>query len=100
MTMLHNQPSIPEIYANGCNLSVNQYDALISFVERHNENTGESPNPPRVMLRLPLPAAKELSIMLRRIIKQVEEQVGVHVVANREILNKLGIALEDMDKWW
>jgi len=88
----------PEVYANGFLMSVNAYDIAIKLVDRG--DNAEHPNPPKVVIRLPIQTSKELAIALRKLLKEVETRTGSNIPIDPAYMNKLGIGPDDMNIWW
>lgn len=87
-----------EIYADQFGVTMTPYIVSIRLGEGGHSLFGADKNP-KAVVKIPLMAAKELAIVLRKDLKEVEERTQ-EIPVSGEWMAKIGIAPEDQEGWW
>ena len=83
---------VPDIYCNGVQMGVSPYDLMIEL-QRISPTAGGEPKPVLVgKVRMSLEHAKVFAIMLRKTLKDYEDQTKGAIPMHPNLLNGLGIS--------
>ncbi len=87
--------AVPEFYADGFQLAVNPYTAVLVFMQQPLQ-VGNQPNRVAIM-RMSLEHAKVMAIILRKQVKQFEQSMGHDIELHPTLYQQLGIS--KMEDW-
>lgn len=98
----NNEPEPFDIYTDAFTISVTAFGANLSFELREPHPSPGRPSPPTRLgtLRMSIEHLKTMVMIIRRQIKQAEDELDVKADVSRRVLNQLGIPLEDWEAFW
>ena len=83
---------IPEIYCDGLQLGISAYTAILSLTMNPAGQTGTMPPIGVANVRMSLQHAKVMAIMLRKQLKNFEDQAGIEIQIPNSLYQQLGIS--------
>lgn len=91
-----------DLYADQFMITVTSYGANLSFLlgTAHPEPTKVVPPERVATIRTSNEHLKVMAMILVRQIKKMEAETGVRIDVDSRVLNSLGIAREDWDRFW
>lgn len=90
------QPQAPDVYADQFIVSTSVWGASLSFLKMPpHPSPGQAPQPvPQAVVRMSLEHAKVMTMIMRKQLKAWERD-NVEVALPPDILNQMGLSLED-----
>lgn len=90
---MDNRP--PDIYCDSVQVLVSPFDAILDLKQK--SPTVGSTEPPKTVayVRMSLEHAKVFAIMLRKIIKQHEDQQGSPIILHPQVYQQLGLSPQE-----
>ena len=85
---------VPEFYVDNTEVTVSPYTMMIKMGVQDKFAPGEKPRPV-VIVRFSPGHAKVVTMMLRKALKEQERSSSTVISVNPEILNQMGLSLED-----
>jgi hypothetical protein len=90
---------IPDMYCDGVQVMVSPFDLILQLTERHPALPlqGKQPESPRTIayVRMSLEHAKVIAIMLRKVLKEHEDQQKGKINLHPQICEVMGISPEE-----
>lgn len=91
------EASVPELYADGVQIGLSPFGVTLSFAMQPAGQTGAMAPIKVCNLRMSLEHAKVLAMMLRKQLKNFEEQMGDDIPLHPQLYQQLG--LSKMEDW-
>jgi hypothetical protein len=89
-----NPDSVPELYADGVQVGLGPFGAILSFTIQPAMGTGTAPL--RVCnMRMSVEHAKVMAILLKKQVKLYEQQVGQEIPLHPQLYTQLGISRQE-----
>ena len=93
------EKEIPDIYTDGVQVMVNPFDVILQLTERHPSlpTQGKQPEAAKTVayVRMSLEHAKVLTILLRKVLKQHEDQQKGKIHLHPQVCVGMGISPEE-----
>ena len=86
---------IPDIYCDGIQILVNPFDIVMQLSQRAPAPGTTEPPKTVAYVRMSLEHAKVMAIILRKILKQHEDQQGTPIVLHPQIYQQMGISPQE-----
>ena len=86
--------AIPDVYCDGVAVQVSPFGLVLNLTQSSPTPGTQQPKT-AAYVRMSLEHAKVMTIMLRKIIKQTEEQQGSPIVLHPQIYTKMGISRQE-----
>lgn len=88
---------VPDIYTDGVSVGLSPFDAVLQFTLRNSINIAENPQQamkpePIAFVRMSLEHAKVAAILLRKVLKQHEDQQNAKIPIHPSVCQSLGIS--------
>lgn len=89
-----NEPAIPDVYTDGVAIQVSPFGLVLNLTQSP-PTPGTQQAKTAAYVRMSLEHAKVLAIMLRKVLKQTEEQQGSPIVLHPQIYTQMGISRQE-----
>jgi hypothetical protein len=85
----------PVLYSDGIQVGVSPFTVTLGFTVAPPAQTGAQMPTPVATIRMSLEHAKVMAIILRRQLKQFEEQMGAEIALPHQVYQQLGVSAKE-----
>lgn len=85
----------PDLYADSVQIFMGPFGLVLEFGVQNPRNTGQTPPKPLATVRMSPEHAKIMTILLKRNLRQFEQQVGSDIPLHPAVATQLGISKKE-----